>query len=238
MFALGSSLREARLKRGLELDAVQKALRIRRRYLEALEDERFELIPGEVYARGFLREYADFLGLDSTLYVDEYNSRFAHHDDVAIAARPSAPRLRRGRRIPLAALAAVTIVVAGGALARTVGGRGDDAARTTTRTPTTATRPRAAPKPKVRAVAPRPAPKSARLVLTAARGDCWLLVRAGSADGPVLYENVLREGATVRFAVKRAVWLRVGHGANLDASLGGKPVRGLPAITGNVLLRS
>src|SRR5918911_1622015 len=85
MFELGSSLREAR----------------RKRYLEALEDERFELLPGEVYTRGFLREYAEFLGLDGSLYVQEYNDRFAHHDELPIAATPTAARLRRRAGIPI-----------------------------------------------------------------------------------------------------------------------------------------
>jgi cytoskeleton protein RodZ len=235
MFALGPSLREARLKRGLELDAVQKALRIRRRYLEALEDERFELIPGEVYARGFLREYAEFLGLDSTLYVDEYNARFAHHDDVPIAARPSAPRLRRERRVPAAVAVAALLVVGGGALAWTLGGRSDKVAQTQTPPPAAT---HSAPQPKPKPLTRPPAPQPARLVLTASRGDCWVLLRVGSANGPVLYEQTLRQGSSVRFTVKHAVWLRVGHGANLDASLRGKPLRNLPAITGDVLVKS
>jgi cytoskeleton protein RodZ len=236
MFALGPSLREARLKRGLELDAVQKVLRIRRRYLEALEDERFELIPGEVYARGFLREYAEFLGLDSSLYIDEYNSRFAHYDDVAIAARPTAPRLRRERRVPIAAAIAVPLVVAGAVLAWMFGGGGGNnppasrAAATTQ--PRTVTRPK--PKPAVAA----PTPKPPRLVVKASRGDCWLLVRSGSADGPVLYENILHEGRSVRFAVRRAVWVRFGNGSNVDAWLRGRPLHNLPEVTGDLLLKS
>src|SRR5437762_2351804 len=102
MFELGASLRAARHKRGLELDAVQRELRIRKRYLEALEGERFELLPGQVSARGFLREYAEFLGLDGSLYLDEYNPRFARHDEQPTAARPTLPaaNVRRGRHQP------------------------------------------------------------------------------------------------------------------------------------------
>src|SRR5207248_10366800 len=88
MFELGASLRAARHKRGLELDAVQRELRIRKRYLEALEGDRFELLPGQVYARGFLREYAEFLGLDGSIYLDEDNPRSAPPDQPPNAAPP------------------------------------------------------------------------------------------------------------------------------------------------------
>src|SRR5712691_8410948 len=95
MFELGSSLRDARRKRGLELDAVQRTTRIRKRYLEAMEEERFDLLPGVAYARGFLREYADLLGLDSSLYVHEYNDRFAPRDEeLPITPVPGVARRR------------------------------------------------------------------------------------------------------------------------------------------------
>ena len=67
MFEIGGSLREARLKRNLTPADVQKAIRIRDRYLQALEDERWELLPGDAYVKGFLRTYADYL--DVVLHV-------------------------------------------------------------------------------------------------------------------------------------------------------------------------
>src|ERR1700748_1350196 len=67
MFEIGGSLREARLKRNLTPADVQKAIRIRDRYLQALEEERWELLPGDAYVKGFLRTYADYLGLDGSL---------------------------------------------------------------------------------------------------------------------------------------------------------------------------
>src|SRR3954451_9091788 len=81
MFEIGGSLREARLKRGLTPADVQKAIRIRDRYLQALEEERWELLPGDAYVKGFLRTYADYLGLDGTLYVDKNTSRSARPDE-------------------------------------------------------------------------------------------------------------------------------------------------------------
>ena len=69
--------------------------RIPRRYLHALEDERFELLPGSAYAKGFLRVYADYLGLDGQLFVDEYNARFNADGWSLRAIGASASRSRR-----------------------------------------------------------------------------------------------------------------------------------------------
>src|SRR6184192_2955204 len=75
MFEIGSSLREARLRRGLDFPEIEQSTKIRGKYLRALEDEQFDLLPAQTYVKGFLRSYAEFLGLDGQLYVDEYNSR-------------------------------------------------------------------------------------------------------------------------------------------------------------------
>jgi|DewCreStandDraft_1066081.scaffolds.fasta_scaffold00693_25 transcriptional regulator with XRE-family HTH domain len=64
MTRLGETLREARRQRGLSLEEAERATRIPRQYLLALEDERFSQLPPPVYARGFLRSYASYLGLD------------------------------------------------------------------------------------------------------------------------------------------------------------------------------
>ena len=75
MFEIGSSLREARLRRGLELSQIERDTRIRSKYLGALEEDRFDVLPGQAYAKGFLRTYADYLGLDAQQFVDEYSPR-------------------------------------------------------------------------------------------------------------------------------------------------------------------
>ena len=69
---------------------------------------------------------------------------------------------------------------------------------------------------------PEPAPpKVANLVLTAARGDCWLQVRAGSAAGELLFVGILEQAATRRFSGDR-LWLELGAPANLDATVNGE----------------
>lgn len=73
---IGERLKEARLKKGLSLKDVQNELRIRTTFLEALENDRYDLIPGEAYRRAFLRTYASFLGLDVNEIMKEYNELY------------------------------------------------------------------------------------------------------------------------------------------------------------------
>ncbi|MGH3142456.1 MAG: helix-turn-helix domain-containing protein, partial [Gaiellales bacterium] len=76
MFEIGPSLREARLHKGVEIPDAERATKIRAKYLRALETESFDVLPGQAYIKSFLRSYADYLGLDGQLFVDEYTSRF------------------------------------------------------------------------------------------------------------------------------------------------------------------
>ncbi len=69
MAGIGEQLRAARLARGLSLQDVQTEVRIREKYLRALEAEEFDALPGPVYARAFLRSYAHHLGLDAEALV-------------------------------------------------------------------------------------------------------------------------------------------------------------------------
>jgi len=71
---IGDRLREARENKDLTLEQAQEGTRIRRAFLQALEEERFDQLPADVYARGFLRNYARFLGLDPEPLLKAYRS--------------------------------------------------------------------------------------------------------------------------------------------------------------------
>ena len=229
MFQIGASLREARTRRGLSPADVQKAIRIRERYLTALEEEKWNLLPGEAYAKGFLRTYAEFLGLDGDLYLDEWNSRFGHPEEPPAPEPP--PRERRlGALRPLLAGMAIAVAVAGAA-AWKLGSNGKAVHTQTTGTVTTAAQ---APVRKPPAAAPPAAPAFA--VFRAARGSCWLLVRSSGPAGPVLYEKTLAQGSTLRLPVGRALWVRIGAPWNLDLSIAGRAVPALPTTPANVLV--
>jgi transcriptional regulator with XRE-family HTH domain len=230
---IGQTLREARERRGLSLDDAERATKIRARQLEALEAERFDRLPSGAYTRSFLREYADFLGLDGVRLVEEYKAQFPT-TDPALEFQPlpaMRPLVSRGSKT-----AAVVLACAGllGLLAwRLDSGSGGSA---------TPIRPLAQPQTSPEAETPphlvrarHRAPTVSHLTLVAARGDCWLSVRAGDRAGAVLWEGMLYQGQSRRFS-QRSVWIRMGAPWNLDVRLNGKQVRTLPTVTANLLV--
>jgi cytoskeleton protein RodZ len=232
VFEIGSSLREARSRRGLALPQVERDTHIRGRYLTALEEEQFDVLPAPAYVRGFLRTYAEYLGLDGQQFVDQYNSRFAPGEDPVAA--PPTPILRarwtRRRRLVLVLPVAAVLGLGAWQLAGGGGGHRRVAATTATTRIIVTKVASAGPAPQVAARTPR----AARITLRATRGPCWLTVRLGSASGPVLFETTLQPGQTARF-VGRRLWIRFGAPWNLDATLGGKRLR-LPATTGDAVV--
>src|SRR5215207_2661604 len=117
MFEIGNSLREARLRRRIEFGQAEQATKIRGKYLRALEDEQFELLPSQTYVKGFLRTYAEYLGLDGQLYVDEYNSRFVVGEEDYRPRRSSVRPQRRNRRIETHVVLVVLALIAIGTIA-------------------------------------------------------------------------------------------------------------------------
>lgn len=81
---VGQDLRTARLRRGDDLATVSRVLKIRKDHLEALEEDRVEALPGRTYAVGFIRSYADYLGLDAVQCVERYKAEIAGRADPTV----------------------------------------------------------------------------------------------------------------------------------------------------------
>ncbi len=113
---VGTILRAARNRRKIELSEVEAATRIRLRYLGAIENEEWDVLPGGVYTRGFIRTYASFLGLDGERLVEEYRQEVERwHRGTAEEARPSrgsggGGTPSRGLRVPMAALVVLAVI--------------------------------------------------------------------------------------------------------------------------------
>lgn len=94
---IGNNLREARIRRGLSIRDVEYVTKIRSKYLEALEDDDFEVLPGPTYVRAFLRTYALFLKLDAVALVDEYREHYEHPGGDPAVLRSDQARTSRSR---------------------------------------------------------------------------------------------------------------------------------------------
>src|SRR5687768_6788340 len=75
MAEIGATLREARMRQRIDITDMEMRTKIRAKYLRGLENEEWDLLPGPTYVRSFLRTYAEALGLDSKLLVEEYKLR-------------------------------------------------------------------------------------------------------------------------------------------------------------------
>jgi cytoskeleton protein RodZ len=92
---IGATLREARMRARIDISEIEAETKIRAKYLRALENEEWNLLPGPTYVKTFLRTYAEALGLDAKLLVEEYKLRHEQLSDNELA-RPIGP----GRTAP------------------------------------------------------------------------------------------------------------------------------------------
>jgi hypothetical protein len=216
VFELGNSLREARERQGRTFSDLERKTQIRTRYLKALEEEQFSLLPAPAYMRGFLRVYADELGLDGQLYVDEFNSRFSVSEERVSTSQSRERRVpvqaRRSRRvaggavvIALAIIIVITVVIIAAFKSR-------------------------APQTDVaNLTGPTTSQETTRLTITAVRADTFIEVRPGGENGtPIFYGGILLKGRSKSFSAS-SLWIKVGAIQNLSWTLAGKT----PAGAGN-----
>ena len=226
MFEIGNSLREARVRRGVEFAQAELGTKIRGKYLRALEEEQFDVLPAQTYVKGFLRTYAEYLGLDGQLYVDEYNSRFvsggAH--EASIARRSTARPQRRNRRIEtnvvliaLALIGVVTVV----ALVAWTASSGDKSPK--------------AKSPAAPASHRRARPPAALLTVVAVRGSTHLTARKSGATGNVAYDGTVQKGDPAVAIRGKRLWVQIDSPENLKIHVRGKLVH-VPGLKPRVII--
>src|SRR5215212_4868900 len=97
MPGIGETLREARMRRHLDIADVERQTEIRAKYLRALENEGFSMLPGPTFVKTFLRTYAELLGLDPHALVEEYRARHETRDELE-TLQPIGPPGRQSER--------------------------------------------------------------------------------------------------------------------------------------------
>jgi hypothetical protein len=114
MADIGSTLREARMRARIDITEVETATKIRAKYLRALENEEWDLLPGPIYIKSFLRTYGDYLGLDSRMLTDEFKHRYerpSDHDQHSISSL-ARERERRDKPSRIPSWVPIVLVVA------------------------------------------------------------------------------------------------------------------------------
>lgn len=208
---IGDALREAREDRSRTIADAAHALRVRTDYIEALEDEHFEVFGADTYARGHLRNYANYLGIDPQPLVDRYD-RYVRTDDMTAHQFADAP-VAVSQREPLprwlVTTGVIILVVAAAALISSFGSRTPDPSAQPSIPPSPRAEEPSTPSERTtptRTPSPTPTFDGVNLVL-AFEERCWIRVWS---DGAVIDEATYEAGEVLTFTGEEEVAVRYG----------------------------
>jgi cytoskeleton protein RodZ len=232
---IGEELREARLAQGRSLEDIAAATRARVEQLRAIEDERFEVFPGHVYARGFLRNYALAVGVDPEPLVLRYREHHQGRDELAdeILTTVASP-MRAPREVPSwAGWAAAVVLVAGGVvwLGLGSGGRAPEAVlpQDVVAAPPLPTEIEETPST-VEPPAPEAVVDGVRLVLSFEQ-NCWMSVEV---DGVQVASGITGAGETLEYRGRAEIVVKYGNAGGVFQQVNGEDV-GVPGAGGEVV---
>jgi hypothetical protein len=230
MADIGPTLREARIRARIDMNEVETRTKIRAKYLRAIENEEWDLLPGPVYAKSFLRTYGDYLGLDSRMLVEEYKRRYEGPSDhepsrpvASLARERDRDRLPRGPRGPMLptwapiVLVLVGIVVALYVVGTLGGGKSKTPPPTGLRAGTHRHRRRGTKRP----VALPSTPQNVTLQMTPTAPLYVCLVNAHGRF--LIYEKTYTVGQTIPTEKGHRLLLTLGN-ANVQLRVDGKTV--------------
>jgi cytoskeleton protein RodZ len=226
--AIGERLREARMRQRIDIAEVESATKIRAKYLRALENEEFSLLPGNTFVKTFLRTYAEYLGLDAQLLIEEYRVEHEPRGEGELQPMVSRstrqrdrerrrPRAQRGPPGPgTAVLVVVGVVLVIFVILGLTGGSNDN---TASKRPSTSTTPKKSPgKPSRKRSPAKKQPTTVRLRIVPASAT-YMCVDRGLGTG------VVYQGTTVSPQSFSGKHLRVNIGnTTVRISANGKRV--------------
>ncbi len=206
MLEIGNTLREARMRRNLDITDCEAATKIRGKYLRALEEEHFEMLPGPTYVRGFLRTYSDHLGLDGRLVVEQYESQFERPREQTayeefLRRNRSRRRSREGRVL---AIFSLLVMIGAVGLWVATGSHGSDPAREDP-------------------VGVISQPAMDLRFLTRNR-SVELRVHRESADGPLIINPAMKPNRAEELTVAPPVWVELSAPGAVTLSIDESPV--------------
>jgi transcriptional regulator with XRE-family HTH domain len=224
VFEIGNTLREARVRRNLTLQQVEEDTKIRVKYVQAMENEDFDVMPGATYVKGFLRTYSQYLALDPEVMLDEYRSRGVKTAEIQEpfggVSMLGAPRRHRGRNT-VVFVAVICLLVLG---VIWILGRGSDTPPSTKPGALGITSPSpSVSKPAKPQKTTTPVVKG-ELRVSAPDAEIWLEVRRDGSAGAVLFSGTVKKGKT-RVFVGDVLWLRLGNPSAVRLRIEGREIK-------------
>lgn len=231
---VGEKLKEAREKRGLTLEAVEEETKIRKAYLEALENENFGVLPPKVYAVGFLRRYAKTLGLNEEEMIGEFKAlAYAGEENEEETFKEAKETVKSGldvSKLPLRnILAGVIFLVLAIWLGNFLVGYFTNkiAQEKTPVSPPSAVEKEQAEKPKIKEQEKmEPVYTGVNLVIEA-RQNCWLNVKV---DGNVVFSSILPAGESKSFKGQEEIYVKAGNAGGIDITFNGEKIGSLGEV--------
>ncbi len=217
MASFGENLRRERELRGVSLREIADSTKISVRFLEALESGRVEILPGGVFRRAFVREYARYLGLDAERAVADF--AFAHGDAADPVSSTGNHAPHRGALVVAAIVLLLVPLLVGKAWRGKHAPPG--AAPAASLPPAPVTRVYATPEPP--ASEDLAASRDGLVLTLSAKAECWVGVRA---DGATVLNRVLGPGETETVQAHGEILLSVGNAGGIDFRIDDK--RGMP----------
>jgi cytoskeletal protein RodZ len=231
--SFGSWLRQQREIRNISLREISDNTKIGMRYLEALEEDRFEVLPAPIFAKGFLREYAKYVGLDADEVVNYYltaeqrrRAALGIEEPAPTAPAPSrlpsrpatsAPAPGRGLLWAGIALLVVALVALGVWLARRDGGAEEPQAPPPSAPPVSAP----IPAPPVPTAPPAQAATGPFVVNLTFTAECWV---EAVVDGSRRISELRVQGESMRIEARESVVLTLGNAGSVRVDVNGKPM--------------
>jgi cytoskeletal protein RodZ len=224
---IGETLRETRMRRRIDMTEVEAATKIRAKYLRALENEEWDLLPGPTFVKTFLRTYAEYLDLDPRLLVEEYRQRYERPSTQDLRPFKPGAAAQRRRRPPRRGPSGPAVVVVLGVvillgvlyLIGTKWGNDEKEPPVAGSTPTPTRTASPTPTRTPRAARKAPAPKVVSLKLTARQ---LVYVCVVDARGKAVVNGVnLQPGDSTRTLRSKSFKMNLGN-ANVRLSANGR----------------
>jgi cytoskeletal protein RodZ len=234
MDSIGEILRQEREKRGLSVQEAHDATRITVQSIADLEQDRFDSFANKVYARAFLRDYANFLNLDSAALLNAYEEKWSSGTDREPAPASKSSSGWRAFGYALLIVVIVAGLATGGYFAYKAyhglrrpavssqsenNGKRPEVATIPKVQPVTPPKPEPTPKP---IVAPKPQPPVVPqkvVVEVTALLPVWIGVKT---DGKTVLQQTLAKGKTLTFEGKNSVTIRAGMAGAVQIKLNGQ----------------